>query len=128
MCSNAQVGEAARVPTQAYMALGDAEVDAQAGAETFGGAFFRSALPASTRFPVTALDFVWCWPAEVGLRPRNLHAGVAAVGAPALRILDDLPTFRLLQASLAEMHTNHPHRIRWRTGRGSTLPSRSGNL
>ncbi|MBK8047350.1 MAG: trimethylamine methyltransferase family protein [Anaerolineales bacterium] len=55
---NAQVGKRLGLPTQAYMALSDAkELDAQAGAETFGSALL-AALPASTRFPVPACSIL----------------------------------------------------------------------
>jgi trimethylamine--corrinoid protein Co-methyltransferase len=109
---NAQVGRRLGLPVQAYMALSDAkELDAQAGAESFGSALLAALAGVNSVSGPGMLDFVLVFSLPK-LVFDNEVCGQALHLARPLQIVDDLPTGRLVAAQLAEMHLiTAPHTL-----------------
>lgn len=101
---NAQVGRRLGLPVQAYMGLSDArELDAQAGAETFGSALLAALAGVNSVSGPGMLDFVLVFSLPK-LVFDNEVCGQALRLAQPLAIVDDLPTGPLVQTQLADLH------------------------
>ena len=101
---NAQVGRRLNLPVQAYMGLSDAkELDAQAGAETFGSALLATLAGVNSVSGPGMLDFVLVFSLPK-LVFDNEVCGQALQLARPLQIIDDLPARHLVEAQIADMH------------------------
>jgi trimethylamine--corrinoid protein Co-methyltransferase len=101
---NAQVGKHLGLPTQAYMALSDAkELDAQAGAETFGSALLAALSGINSVSGPGMLDYVLVFSLPK-LIFDNEVCGQALRMVRDLRVVDDLPTSALVAAQMSEGH------------------------
>ncbi|GIK72708.1 MAG: trimethylamine methyltransferase MttB [Chloroflexota bacterium] len=101
---NAQIGKRLGLPVQAYMGLSDAkELDAQAGAETFGSALLAALAGVNSVSGPGMLDFVLVFSLPK-LVFDNEVCGQALRLVRPLQIVDDLPTGHLVEAQLADMH------------------------
>lgn len=101
---NAQIGKRLGLPVQAYMGLSDAkELDAQAGAETFGSALLAALAGINSVSGPGMLDFVLVFSLPK-LVFDNEVCGQALQLVRPLQIVDDLPTSHLVKAQLADMH------------------------
>jgi trimethylamine--corrinoid protein Co-methyltransferase len=99
-----QVAKALGLPTQAYMALSDAkEVDAQAGAETFGSALLAALAGINSVSGPGLLDFLLVFSLPKLLLDDEL-CGQALRFVREVRTLDDLPARSLVDALLANQH------------------------
>lgn len=109
---NAQVGKRLGLPVQAYMGLSDAkELDAQAGAETFGSALLAALAGVNSVSGPGMLDFVLVFSLPK-LVFDNEVCGQALQLARPLQVVDDLPTDHLVDTQLAEMHMiTAPHTL-----------------
>ncbi|MFM7172101.1 MAG: trimethylamine methyltransferase family protein [Caldilinea sp.] len=101
---NAQLGRRLGIPVQAYMALSDAkDLDAQAGAETFGSALLAALAGVNSVSGPGMLDFVLVFSLPK-LVFDNEVCGQALQLVKPLRVVDDLPTQALVEAQLADLH------------------------
>ena len=101
---NAQLGRRLGIPVQAYMALSDAkELDAQAGAETFGSALLAALAGVNSVSGPGMLDFVLVFSLPK-LVFDNEVCGQALQLVKPLKVVDDLPTHALVEAQLADLH------------------------
>jgi trimethylamine--corrinoid protein Co-methyltransferase len=101
---NAQVGRRLGLPVQAYMGLSDArELDAQAGAETFGSALLAALAGVNSVSGPGMLDFVLVFSLPK-LVFDNEVCGQALRMTQPLEIVDDLPTSHLVATQLADLH------------------------
>ena len=106
---NAQVGKRLGLPVQAYMGLSDAkELDAQAGAETFGSALLAALAGINSVSGPGMLDFVLVFSLPK-LVFDNEVCGQALQLARPLQIVDDLPTGHLVDAQIADLHMITAH-------------------
>jgi trimethylamine--corrinoid protein Co-methyltransferase len=101
---NAQVGKRLGLPVQAYMGLSDAkELDAQAGAETFGSALLAALAGVNSVSGPGMLDFVLVFSLPK-LVFDNEVCGQALQLVRPLQIVDDLPTGHLVTSQLVDLH------------------------
>ncbi|MEJ5246707.1 MAG: trimethylamine methyltransferase family protein [Caldilinea sp.] len=101
---NAQVGRRLGLPVQAYMALSDAkELDAQAGAETFGSALLAALAGVNSVSGPGMLDFVLVFSLPKLVFDNEVCGQVLQLVQP-LQVIEDLPTRPLVDAQLAEAH------------------------
>jgi trimethylamine--corrinoid protein Co-methyltransferase len=101
---NAQLGRRLGIPVQAYMALSDAkDLDAQAGAETFGSALLAALAGVNSVSGPGMLDFVLVFSLPK-LVFDNEVCGQALQLVKPLKVVDDLPTQALVEAQLADLH------------------------
>jgi trimethylamine--corrinoid protein Co-methyltransferase len=99
-----EVAKSLGLPTQAYMALSDAkEVDAQAGAETFGSALLAALAGVNSVSGPGMLDFLLVFSLPKLVLDDEL-CGQALRYVRDVRPADDLPTRRLVDQLLAEQH------------------------
>ena len=99
-----QVAKALGLPTQAYMALSDAkEVDAQAGAETFGSALLAALAGVNSVSGPGMLDFLLVFSLPKLLLDDEL-CGQALRFVREVKTLDDLPARSLVDELLANQH------------------------
>lgn len=99
-----QVAKALNLPTQAYMALSEGKfVDAQAGAETFGGALLAALAGVNSVSGPGMLDYVLTFSLEKLVHDNDL-CGQALHFVRQTRMLDDVPTLDLVRELLAEQH------------------------
>ena len=118
-----QVGKALGLPTQAYMALSDAKVlDAQAGAETFGGALLAALAGVNSVSGPGMLDYVLVFSLPKLVLDDEL-CGQALHFLRPIEPLDDLPAGDLVTHLLEEAHlimaehtTRHWPEELWLTG------------
>ncbi len=98
------VAKALGLPTQAYMALGDGKfLDAQAGAETFGGALLAALAGINSVSGPGMLDYVLVFSLAKLVLDDEL-CGQALRFVRPIRPQDDLPTLDLVRELLAEQH------------------------
>ena len=109
---NAQVGKRLHLPVQAYMGLSDAkQLDAQAGAETFGSALLAALSGVNSVSGPGMLDFVLVFSLPK-LVFDNEVCGQALQLARPLQVVDDLPTRHLVDTQMTEMHMiTAPHTL-----------------
>lgn len=109
---NAQVGKRLGLPVQAYMGLSDAkELDAQAGAETFGSALLAALAGVNSVSGPGMLDFVLVFSLPK-LVFDNEVCGQALQLVRPLQVVEDLPARPLVEAQLTEMHLiTAPHTL-----------------
>ena len=107
------VAKSLNLPTQTYMALGDGKfVDAQAGAETFGGALLAVLAGINAVSGPGMLDFVMTFSLPKLLLDNEL-CGQALHFGRETRPVDDLPTLDLVRALLDEQHLlTHEHTLK----------------
>ena len=99
-----EVAKSLGLPTQAYMALSDAkEVDAQAGAETFGSALLAALAGVNSVSGPGLLDFLLVFSLPKLLLDDEL-CGQALRFVREVRPLDDLPTRALVDEVLGQAH------------------------
>lgn len=99
-----QVAKALNLPTQAYMALGEGKfVDAQAGAETFGGALLAALAGINSVSGPGMLDYVLTFSLEKLVYDNEL-CGQALHFVRQTKIMDDIPALALARELLAEQH------------------------
>jgi trimethylamine--corrinoid protein Co-methyltransferase len=100
-------------PTQSYMALSDGKfLDAQAGAETFGGALLAALAGINSVSGPGMLDYVMVFSLEKLILDDEL-CGQALHFVSQIRPLDDLPTVDLVRELLAEGHyLTAPHTLK----------------
>src|SRR3954470_5702379 len=99
-----QVAKALGLPTQAYMALSDAkEVDAQAGAETFGSALLAALAGVNSVSGPGMLDFLLVFSLPKLLLDDEL-CGQALRFVRDVRPLDDLPSRSLVDEVMSQQH------------------------
>ncbi|HEX5240831.1 MAG TPA: trimethylamine methyltransferase family protein, partial [Candidatus Limnocylindrales bacterium] len=99
-----QVAKHLGLPTQAYMALSDAkEVDAQAGAETFGSALLAALAGVNSVSGPGMLDFLLVFSLPKLLLDDEL-CGQALRFVREVRTVDDLPARSLVDELLANQH------------------------
>jgi len=92
------------LPTQAYMALGDGKfLDAQAGAETFGGALLAAVGGVNSVSGPGMLDYVLTFSLEKLVFDDEL-CGQALHFCRGFEVREDLPTVGLVRELLAEKH------------------------
>ena len=92
------------LPSQAYMALSDGKfLDAQAGAETFGGAVMAALAGVNSVSGPGMLDYVLVFSLEKLVFDNEL-CGQALHLVRELKPKEDLPTLELVQELLAEQH------------------------
>jgi trimethylamine--corrinoid protein Co-methyltransferase len=110
---NAQVGKRLGLPVQAYMGLSDAkELDAQAGAETFGSALLAALAGVNSVSGPGMLDFVLVFSLPKLVFDNEVCGQVLQLVRP-LQIVDDLPVRPLVETQLAELHLiTAPHTLR----------------
>jgi len=98
------VAKSLGLPTQAYMALSDAKIlDAQAGAETFGGALIAALAGINSVSGPGMLDFVLVF-SLAKLVFDDEMCGQALRFVREVRPLDDLPVTELVGRLLADQH------------------------
>lgn len=100
------------LPTQSYMALGEGKfIDAQAGAETFGGALLAALAGINSVSGPGMLDYVLTFSlAKLVLDDELCAQALHFVRDVAVR--DSTPTLDLARAVLAEKHLlTHPHTL-----------------
>ncbi|MCB0152215.1 MAG: trimethylamine methyltransferase family protein, partial [Caldilineaceae bacterium] len=109
---NAQVGKRLNLPVQAYMGLSDAkELDAQAGAETFGSALMAALAGVNSVSGPGMLDFVLVFSLPK-LVFDNEVCGQALQMARPLQVVEDLPARHLVEAQLTDLHMiTAPHTL-----------------
>jgi len=109
---NAQVGKRLGLPVQAYMGLSDAkELDAQAGAESFGSALLAALAGVNSVSGPGMLDFVLVFSLPK-LVFDNEVCGQALQLVRPLQVADDLPTHPLVKAQLNDLHLiTAPHTL-----------------
>ena len=101
---NAQVGKRLGLPVQTYMGLSDAkELDAQAGAETFGSALLAALAGVNSVSGPGMLDFVLVFSLPK-LVFDNEVCGQALQMVRPLQVVDDLPARHLVAAQLTDLH------------------------
>jgi len=99
-----EVARALGLPTQSYMALGEGKfLDAQAGAETFGGALLAVLAGVNSVSGPGMLDYVLTFSLEKLVLDDEL-CGQALHFARETRVKDDLPTLDLVRQLLADQH------------------------
>ncbi len=99
-----EVGKALGLPTQAYMGLSDAKVlDAQAGAETFGGALLAALAGINSVSGPGMLDYVLVFSLPKLVFDDEM-CGQALHLVRDIGVLDDLPVAGLIDHLLAENH------------------------
>src|SRR5215212_9132014 len=99
-----EVAKSLGLPTQSYMALTDAkEVDAQAGAETFGSALLAALAGVNSVSGPGMLDFLLVFSLPKLVLDDEL-CGQALRYVRDVRPADDLPTRELVDQLLAEQH------------------------
>jgi trimethylamine--corrinoid protein Co-methyltransferase len=99
-----EVAKSLGLPTQSYMALSEAkEVDAQAGAETFGSALLAALAGVNSVSGPGMLDFLLVFSLPKLILDDEL-CGQALRFVRAVRTLDDLPTRDLVDQVIAEQH------------------------
>jgi trimethylamine--corrinoid protein Co-methyltransferase len=99
-----QVAKSLGLPTQAYMALSDAkEVDAQAGAETFGSALLAALAGVNSVSGPGMLDFLLVFSLPKLLLDDEL-CGQALRFVRDVRPLDDLPARSLVDEVMSQQH------------------------
>mgnify|MGYP001038977358 CR=1 FL=1 len=108
------VAKSLGLPTQAYMALGDGKfIDAQAGAETFGGALLAALAGINSVSGPGMLDYVLTF----SLAKLVLDDELCAQALHFVRdveVKDDLPTVDLARGLLAEKHLiTHEHTMNY---------------
>ncbi|HEX9370964.1 MAG TPA: trimethylamine methyltransferase family protein [Roseiflexaceae bacterium] len=101
------------LPTQSYMALGEGKfIDAQAGAETFGGALLAALAGVNSVSGPGMLDYVLTFSLPKLVLDDELCAQ-ALHFVRDLEIKDDLPTLDLVRGLLAEQHLlTHEHTLK----------------
>jgi trimethylamine--corrinoid protein Co-methyltransferase len=98
------VAKSLGLPTQAYMALGDGKfLDAQAGAETFGGALLAALAGINSVSGPGMLDYVLTFSLPKLVYDDDL-CGQALHFAREIAPLDDLPAIDLAREVIAEGH------------------------
>lgn len=98
------VGKYLNLPTQTYMALSDSKyLDAQAGAETFGGALLAALAGVNSVSGPGMLDYVLVFSLEKLVVDNDL-CGQALHFVQQMTPLDDLPTIDLVRQLLDEQH------------------------
>ncbi|MFI5255607.1 MAG: trimethylamine methyltransferase family protein, partial [Candidatus Limnocylindrales bacterium] len=98
------VAKALGLPTQAYMGLSDAKIlDAQAGAETFGGALLAALAGVNSVSGPGMLDFLLVF-SLAKLVFDDEMCGQALRFVREVRRLDDLPVGDLVRQLLADQH------------------------
>ncbi len=98
------VAKSLGLPTQAYMALSDGKfLDAQAGAETFGGALLAALAGINSVSGPGMLDYVLVFSLEKLVLDDEL-CGQALHFVREIRPLEDLPTVALARELLEEQH------------------------
>ena len=107
------VGRALGLPTQSYMALGEGKfIDAQAGAETFGGALLAALAGVNSVSGPGMLDYVLTFSLAKLVLDDELCAQ-ALHFTRELAVKDDLPTLDLVRGVLAEKHLlTHEHTLK----------------
>lgn len=128
-----QIGKALGLPTQAYMALSDAKLlDAQAGAETFGGALLAALAGVNSVSGPGMLDFVLAFSLAKLVLDDEL-CGQALHFVRPLEPRDDLPAGELVRHLLDEAHllmaehtTRHWPQELWLTGPTFDRENREG--
>ena len=102
------------LPTQAYMALGEGKaIDAQAGAETFGGALLAALAGINSVSGPGMLDYVLTFSLPKLVLDNELCAQ-ALHFTREVTVKDDLPVLELARAVLAEKHLlTHPHTLEY---------------
>ncbi|MSO58160.1 MAG: hypothetical protein EXQ77_03870 [Thermoleophilia bacterium] len=118
-----EVGKALGLPTQAYMALSDGrELDAQAGAETFGSALLAALAGVNSVSGPGMLDYVLVFSLAKLVLDDEL-CGQALHFVRETRVKDDLPVDKLVTHLLDEAHlimadhtTTHWPQELWLTG------------
>jgi trimethylamine--corrinoid protein Co-methyltransferase len=110
----AAVADALGIPTQAYMALSDAkELDAQAGAETFGSALLAALAGINSVSGPGMLDYVLVFSLEKLIIDNDL-CGQALHFVREVKTLEDLPTVALVRRLLEEQHLlTDPHTLKY---------------
>ena len=100
------------LPTQAYMALGEGKfLDAQAGAETFGGALLAAIGGVNSVSGPGMLDYVLTFSLEKLVFDDEL-CGQALHFCRDLQVLEDLPTVQLVRQLLSDKHLlTAPHTL-----------------
>ena len=99
-----EVAKSLGLPTQAYMGLSEAkEVDAQAGAETFGGALLAALAGVNSVSGPGMLDFLLVFSLPKLVLDDEL-CGQALRFTREVRPVDDLPTRSLVDQVLSEQH------------------------
>lgn len=99
-----QVAKSLNMPTQAYMALSEGKfVDAQAGAETFGGALLAALAGINSVSGPGMLDYVLTFSLEKLVYDNEL-CGQALHFVRGAQVIQDLPTVDLARELLADQH------------------------
>jgi trimethylamine--corrinoid protein Co-methyltransferase len=108
----AAIGQRLGVPTQAYMALSDSrELDAQAGAESFGSALLAGLAGIDSVSGPGMLDYVMTFSLAKLVFDNEVCGQVKRLLRP-IEPLDDLPTCELMSAQLATGHLlTAPHTL-----------------
>ncbi len=111
-CAQRAGGRRLGLPVQAYMGLSDAkELDAQAGAESFGSALLAALAGVNSVSGPGMLDFVLVFSLPK-LVFDNEVCGQALQLVRPLQVADDLPTHPLVKAQLADLHLiTAPHTL-----------------
>ncbi len=109
-----EVGKALGLPTQAYMALSDGrELDAQAGAETFGGALLAALAGVNSVSGPGMLDYVLAFSLPKLVLDNELCGQALHLVRP-VEPRDDLPAADLVRQLLDEQHLlMAEHTTRW---------------
>lgn len=108
----AAIGKRLGLPTQGYLALSDAKMlDAQAGAETFGGALLAALAGINSVSGPGMLDFVMVFSLPKLVLDNEL-CGQALHFVRPIEVIDDLPTLDLVRVQMNEGHMlTTPHTI-----------------
>ncbi len=109
---NTAVGRRLGLPTQAYMALSDAKLlDAQAGAESFGGALLAALGGVNSVSGPGMLDFVLVFSLPKLIFDNEVCGQALRLLRP-MAVIDDLPTAALVHSQLDEAHLiTAPHTL-----------------
>lgn len=109
-----EIAKHLNLPTQGYMALGEGKfLDAQAGAETFGGALLAAISGMNSVSGPGMLDYVLTFSLEKLVFDDEL-CGQALHFCRDLKVMDDLPTVDLVRQLLEEKHLlTAPHTLNY---------------
>ncbi len=109
-----EIAKHLNLPTQGYMALGEGKfLDAQAGAETFGGALLAAICGMNSVSGPGMLDYVLTFSLEKLVFDDEL-CGQALHFCRDLKVMDDLPTVDLVRQLLGEKHLlTAPHTLNY---------------
>ena len=120
-----EIAKHLKLPTQGYMALGEGKyLDAQAGAETFGGALLAAIAGMNSVSGPGMLDYVLTFSLEKLVFDDEL-CGQALHFCRDLKVLEDLPTVGLVRQLLAGQAPAHGPSYAQLLAQG-TVPARGG--